>query len=161
MLGAGAEHWIKNFPSELRLRATKHAVQMKEGKSRAWYGMMHLVPENAIIQEYPHPATFADMRQFMVSRTLKRSYSDTNPQTIKYKDNENLSIGCGFTPSKNTIKELASPDILTGSRKQRRRLDMVPDATYCDNSTNFYCWMSCLDIPDSGDVATEKEGQSL
>jgi Ctr copper transporter family len=34
-------------------------------------------------------------------------------------------------------------------RYQRRRLQMVDDASVCDNSTNFYCWMSCLKIPDS------------
>lgn len=38
MLGAGAEHWLK-LPSLLPLRATKHAVKIKDGNIRAWYGM--------------------------------------------------------------------------------------------------------------------------
>jgi hypothetical protein len=38
MLGAGAEHWL-NTPDNLKLRATQHAVKMKGGDVRAWYGM--------------------------------------------------------------------------------------------------------------------------
>ena len=38
MLGAGAEHWL-NTPKSLELKATKHAVKMKVGDIRAWYGM--------------------------------------------------------------------------------------------------------------------------
>lgn len=38
MLGAGAEHWLQ-LPSLLPLRATKHAVKMRDGNVRAWYGM--------------------------------------------------------------------------------------------------------------------------
>jgi hypothetical protein len=36
MLGAGAEHWLH---SPVPLKATRHAVAMREGESRAWYGM--------------------------------------------------------------------------------------------------------------------------
>jgi hypothetical protein len=36
MLGAGAEHWLQ---TDLELKATRHAVQMRPGQSRAWYGM--------------------------------------------------------------------------------------------------------------------------
>lgn len=36
MLGSGAEHWLK---TPLGLRATHHAVDMKPGDSRTWYGM--------------------------------------------------------------------------------------------------------------------------
>ena len=36
MLGTGAEHWLDtNMP----LRATRHAIHMRPGQSRAWYGM--------------------------------------------------------------------------------------------------------------------------
>ena len=38
MMGAGAQHWLKTPPG-LKLRATKHAVRMKSGEERAWYGM--------------------------------------------------------------------------------------------------------------------------
>lgn len=37
MLGVGAEHWLRT--PTLVLRATRHAVQMEAGQSRAWYGM--------------------------------------------------------------------------------------------------------------------------
>lgn len=36
MLGAGSEHWLN---TSLKLRATQHAVKMKGGDTRAWYGM--------------------------------------------------------------------------------------------------------------------------
>ena len=36
MLGAGAEHWLL---TDLPLRATHHAVKMRPGDQRAWYGM--------------------------------------------------------------------------------------------------------------------------
>ena len=37
MMGVGAEHWM-DTPG-LALKATKHAVKMKHGITRAWYGM--------------------------------------------------------------------------------------------------------------------------
>ena len=43
MLGTGAENWLqmksKANGSLLKLRATKHAVKMKKGDKRVWYGM--------------------------------------------------------------------------------------------------------------------------
>ena len=36
MLGAGVEHWLQ---SPVPLRATRHAVTMRKGDERAWYGM--------------------------------------------------------------------------------------------------------------------------
>jgi hypothetical protein len=36
MLGAGAEHWLR---SPVPLKATRHAVAMRKGDERAWYGM--------------------------------------------------------------------------------------------------------------------------
>lgn len=37
MLGVGAENWLHSH--FLKLRATRHAVHMEAGQSRAWYGM--------------------------------------------------------------------------------------------------------------------------
>lgn len=37
MLGVGAEHWLNE--SSLKLRATRHAVQMDNDSARSWYGM--------------------------------------------------------------------------------------------------------------------------
>ena len=38
MLGAGAQSWLRSS-SDLRLKATRHAVRMTSGQVRAWYGM--------------------------------------------------------------------------------------------------------------------------
>jgi len=153
MVGAGAQNWIQNMPSELQLRATKHAVKMQEGTSRAWYGMMHLVPENAIIQEYPYQATFADMRDSMVSRSSKRSIHDSKH---KLNSNEDLSVGCGFG-AYDKVKGSVLIDSVSTSRQQRRQLQHVSGASDCDNSTSFYCWLSCLDIPASDSMGIDDE----
>jgi len=88
MLGSGAEYWLK---TNFAMKATRHAVRMQPGESRAWYGMskcfylkaplplpvfvlllanimnfclflpVHLVPQSSIVQEYPTRRTFADM----------------------------------------------------------------------------------------------------
>lgn len=161
MLGAGAEYWLQ-LPGLLPLRATRHAVRMREGSIRAWYGMMHLVPEDAIIQEFPRPSTFADMRQLMSARSSKRTYSETNPLA-----QVNAAIGCGISDQdkeKEANMLSTGDEVITKSAitRSRRRLDMVPDASYCNNSTNFYCWMSCLDIPEYKNAAKNvKSGESL
>jgi hypothetical protein len=49
-----------------------------------------LVPNDAIIQEYPKPSTIADMRRLMSVSSAKRRYSDTNPLA-----NDQVTIGCG------------------------------------------------------------------
>jgi len=36
MLGSGAEYWLK---TNFAMKATRHAVRMQPGESRAWYGM--------------------------------------------------------------------------------------------------------------------------
>lgn len=38
MLGAGAARWLHNVPSHVQLHATQHAVQLRSGQRRAWYG---------------------------------------------------------------------------------------------------------------------------
>jgi len=150
ILGSGAEHWLKNIPKEiLPLKATKHAVQMSPGNSRAWYGMMHLVPESAIIQENPYTITFGDLRHSMATsykQSIQRTYENSAPTKESL---EEISIGCGFA----LLEENSSPvSVSNAVSPRRRRLQMVPDASYCNNSTNFFCWMSCLDVPDSKDV---------
>jgi hypothetical protein len=68
MLGEGAEKWL-NTPDSLKLRATRHAVKMKSGERRAWYGMMHLVPPNAIIKK-SSGTTFSQMRKTSKAHVL-------------------------------------------------------------------------------------------
>jgi hypothetical protein len=158
MLGVGAQHWLRKGMGKEEWRATKHAVKMSSGAIRSWYGMMHLVPERAIIQEsQSQKFTFADMRQSMVLQNQHYTFSATtnNPS-------EDVAIGCGSislpASSNNTRNDISS--ILLPQR--RRRLQMVPDPSHCNNSTNFYCWMSCLDIPDASNAELHLEnGESL
>lgn len=97
---------------------------------------MHLVPETAIIQENP-TKTFGDMRANMVLSSSKpNTYGQAND------DDEIVSIGCGQAPVFAN-----NQDVTATSSRRRRRLQHVPDGTYCNNVTNFFCWMSCLDIP--------------
>jgi len=50
----------------------------------------------------------------------------------------------------------------TSTSTSRRRLQMVDDASVCNNNTNFYCWMSCLEIPHRKKAATFiNDGYSL
>lgn len=186
MLGVGAEHWLR---TSTPLRATRHAVRMPAGQSRAWYGMsksgwkmcialqsillnrsverqkhshcrplvpsfvtaVHTVPQDAIIQDFPK-RTFADMRQAMVlSGNRARTYGDDGADDVELR--AAVSIGCG-----------ASTDASSNgaTRIHRRRLQMVDDASACNNATNFFCWMSCLDIPDAKSaVGYLTEGYSL
>ena len=112
---------------------------------------MHLVPESAIIQEDPYNITFGDLRHSMATdykQSIQRTYENSAPTKESL---EEISIGCGFAlheehSSRESVTNVVSP--------RRRRLQMVPDASYCNNSTNFFCWMSCLDVPDSNDVTS-------
>jgi Ctr copper transporter family len=203
MLGAGAEHWLRRIqtgpleeshsPIVVNLRATRHAVTMPAGQSRAWYGMstlhnleyrvreylfsfvlysplsllvstivcaalatVHTVPADAIIQDFPK-RTFSEMRQAMVlagktPRTYGagQSHSGNDGQA-----GDVMAIGCGAAS--------ASELTLNGAtRINRRRIQMVSDASVCNNVTNFFCWMSCLEIPEANSAAGFlTEGYSL
>jgi len=171
MLGLGAEQWLKqqqeHVQQQQQLRATRHAVKMEPGTRRAWYGMMHLVPANAIVQEVPTRATFADMRQAMVL---------SSHQVPKFGDDaenspDHVSIGCGTSSAAERLNQsisltLSSPlttaQLSSSRRQQRRRLQMVADGSACNNVTNFFCWMSCLDIPDAANAKNHLDsGDSL
>ncbi|KAL7580495.1 hypothetical protein ACA910_003627 [Epithemia clementina (nom. ined.)] len=147
MLGAGAEHWLQT-PPHLKLKATRHAVHMQPGQVRAWYGMMTMVPDIAIVQQSPQQ-TFADMKQQM-SRRSSRHGDDGG-------DDDAISIGCGhyeplIAPSSlHDYQQNGGRNTMRYSHPQqeRRRLLQVQNANACDNVTSFFCWMSCLDIPDA------------
>lgn len=85
MLGAGAERWL-DTPESLRLRATRHSVKMRSGDERAWYGMMHLVASDAIVQTSPE-ITFSEFKKFS-SHSAGRRFGD------KAHPNE-IAVGCG------------------------------------------------------------------
>jgi hypothetical protein len=115
---------------------------------------VYLVPQDAIVQDFPK-RTFAEMRKAMVMGGAKhRSYSNTEGEDVYLDD---ISIGCGSSsPSSMWLANGGE------TRIYRRRLQMVDDASACNNATNFFCWMSCLSIPDY-EIAAEKinNGYSL
>jgi len=106
---------------------------------------VHLVPEAAIVEETPSRNwTFGEMRQSMIlkstTKTSREFQDDLHNARL-----EDVSIGCGFSES-HAAPALSSPQGSSASRR-RRRLQHVENAGACNNVTNFYCWMSCLDIP--------------
>ena len=97
---------------------------------------VHLVPEKAII-ERKSSTTFAEMRSSMIVRDPKDIINHNNDK------NEALAIGCGHSSRQNDM-QLATKQSSFG-----RRLQTHVDASVCNNETNFYCWMSCIDVPAS------------
>lgn len=117
---------------------------------------MHLVPESAIIQKVPQ-RTFADMRNAvggLMSHKNSRASSDESSEA-----DLDLTIGCGNSYAHNYNDE-HNQDLV--SMSQRRRLQHVDGPSACNNRTNFFCWMSCLDIPEANSAeAYINEGYSL
>jgi len=151
MLGAGAEHWL-HTPPGLKLRAARHAVRMKSGEERAWYGMMHLVPKAAIIEETPNVITFGEMQKSV-------------GQFGNMKNEKDIGVGCGNTITKkistsSTETEYSSNELQNSV--YRRRLATVGPAD-CNNSTNLFCWMNCRDIPDDESLVVDRleDGESV
>jgi len=70
-------------------------------------------------------------------------YGDINPL-----DAQGVAIGCGPVPDDHESAGIAPEVELFGSTPKRRRLQHVQDAFACNNATNFFCWMQCLDIPN-------------
>lgn len=148
MLGAGAEHWLH---SSLNLRATRHSVQMEDDDARTWYGMMHLVPEDAIIERSP-TRTFGDMKKNMkVAAKQGRDFSNGE-------EGGTVAIGCG--PASESSSESSGNDAFMAPI--RRRMQHVQDASACNNITNFFCWTQCLEIPNYEQAESYiAEGNSL
>mmetsp|Transcript_4660 Transcript_4660/g.6752 ORF Transcript_4660/g.6752 Transcript_4660/m.6752 type:complete len:641 (+) Transcript_4660:93-2015(+) len=123
MMGTGMQHWISTT-TETKIKATRHALRIPAGQNRVWYGMMHLVPEHAIVQrdfKTGQATTFQDLKHTLASQ-------DNNNDD----DDEIISIGCGHASTHN---------------RRSRRLGSATDSSECNNSTNFFCWMTCMDIP--------------
>jgi len=151
MMGVGAEHWLQTSTSSSStpnylFKATRHAVKMNQSTSRVWYGMMHLVPEDSIIQESPR-RTFGDMKENMKVSSGRGAAA---------MDDVRVAIGCGTGPLMvQESKGVTSP-------KRRRRLQHVQDASACNNVTNFFCWTQCLEIPNYKQAESYiEEGNSL
>ena len=117
---------------------------------------MHLVPQDAIVQDFPQ-RTFADMRKAMVFHGSKHpTYSSIEGEDVVIDDD--VSIGCGVSSAPTSLWSANGGE----TSINRRRLQMVDDASACNNITNFYCWMSCLAIPDASTASAKmKDGYSL
>ena len=112
-----------------------------------------MVPESAIVQKDP-PRTLAQMRASL-TLSFSSNLGDRNDEIADV-----VSIGCGAVPSSRDDSKLSRH--LLQKVISRRRLQHVGGPEDCNNSTNFFCWMSCLDIPDVDKAEDyEKSGYSL
>mmetsp|Transcript_3056 Transcript_3056/g.7205 ORF Transcript_3056/g.7205 Transcript_3056/m.7205 type:complete len:773 (+) Transcript_3056:153-2471(+) len=180
MLGQGAQDWLQlpeqamNQPLQnqksLALKATTHSVRWSSGERRvvgdnlpkqrrAWYGMMNLVPETALIYG---GKTLRDVKK---SLSLHHQHkTDFNIPEVP-SSGKSVALGCGSVlappheePSNGVVFELEEPQ--TTSR--RRRHLMMQDGSICNNITNFFCWMTCMDVPEVEEAALYLEaGYSL
>ncbi|KAG7338660.1 Ctr copper transporter family protein [Nitzschia inconspicua] len=174
MLGQGAEDWLNlaaapdyvGGDSKLRLKATVHSVRwdsptpFSQGRSpssslyqqqRSWYGMMYLVPETAMIHGI---RTLKDVRSSL-------SWSSMGNNEILL-EKDSIVLGCGVAEPTNYDdyqQQLLSEDGW-GNDKRRRMQHQDPSA--CNNVTNFFCWMQCLEIPNANQAqGYVNEGYSL
>jgi hypothetical protein len=123
---------------------------------------VHLVPERAIVDETNgHVRTFADMRQAMILQKHSLT-SRTFGDDLANAHSSDVSIGCGFAEERAGDDHTAISTPVATSSTRRRRLQHVENAGACNNVTNFYCWMSCLDIPNADQAEGYlNEGYSL
>jgi Ctr copper transporter family len=93
------------------------------------------------------------MRKAMVLSTASTRTFSASQDGESHSDS--MAIGCGVSSSIGSARHGIT-------RINRRRLEMVADASVCNNVTNFFCWMSCLDIPEASKaVGYITEGNSL
>lgn len=172
MLGQGAEDWLNmakrgqsNTQDPPRLKATVHSVRwddlnfMPQEQSssslyrhqRSWYGMMYLVPETAMIYG---TKTLKDFRT-----SLSWSSSIKGDVSI---DNDTMALGCGSSdPNFLLPSQFAIGDNGWDVAPSRRRMQHQ-DPSACNNVTNFFCWMQCLEIPSANQAqGYVNEGYSL
>ena len=112
---------------------------------------VNLVSSQAIVQRWPKPVSFSEMKSSVaVQHSRKRRYGD-NPSA-----NNDISIGCGAVPRNKQEKDLGFlqdglPTVVDRSQNisssiSRRRLQHGVDPSECSNSAkgiDFYCWMQC------------------
>eukprot|EP00977_Amphora_coffeiformis_P017380 scaffold5612_cov150-Amphora_coffeaeformis.AAC.6 len=168
MMGAGAEQWLMQQHQQQTvpppLRATTHAVQLQAGQTRAWYGKMHLVPDYAIVQTVPTTKTFRDLKESVMTTSIELATGRQDKRTLQRLSSP--SLGCGDVVHTNDDEKFPlSPhqhEASSTTTTHRRRLQHVGSPSDCNNSTNFFCWYQCLDIP-SADQAQGylNEGYSL
>ena len=192
MMGAAAEHWLpphhsnynndnedlifnnddENMDEKWRKKfvATSHALHLKSGTHRAWYGKMHLLPmslQKQKQQQQTHQSTSTGRteKEGMFPFQLKdyNAHVPNSPvdgcgtRVENALDNDTMNGGGGG----NTTLT-ANVQSSRKSRYRRRRLQHVNSPANCNNITDFFCWYQCLDIPKSSDAeANIKGGYSL
>jgi hypothetical protein len=129
--------------------------QLSQSQQRAWYGMMHLVPETAMIYG---AKTLREVKQTLsLSHQKKNDYQPSSSHSDIDIDT-GISLGCGnVLPSSSSLLSqqdeedyfAAGQHLLpsTNSHISRRRLSDHEDPSMCNNVTNFFCWMTCMDVP--------------
>lgn len=181
MLGQGAQDWLNlpkpfNPKNQSLLKATSHSVRWEESnpssslliqydnhaqpQRRAWYGMMHLVPETAMVYG---GKTLREVKESLsLSHQSKNNYQPPLSSLLSVasaSDSNGVSLGCGNAFPSLSQQQSRRNDGYFGDRQQqqipngnfpisRRRHLESKDPSMCNNVTNFFCWMTCMDIPD-------------
>jgi hypothetical protein len=179
MMGAAAEHWLHPHPLNdennvnmdekwrNKFLAMSHALHLKSGAHRAWYGKMHLLPMSLQQQQDQK------QKQSTMTRNKERVFPFQLKDYNAHVPNSPVD-GCGIRVENvlddNTVYEeggekntTLTTNVQSSQRnRQRRRLQHVNSPANCNNITDFFCWYQCLDIPNSSDAeANVKGGQSL
>jgi len=132
-----------------------------------WFMAVHLVPDHAIVQTIPTTKTFRDLKQSVMTTSIELATGRQDERTIQRLTSP--SVGCGDVVHENDVyDEDKSPlyshqhGVSPATITQRRRLQHVGSPSDCNNSTNFFCWYQCLDIPNADQVEGYlNEGYSL
>lgn len=105
---------------------------------------MYLVPSTAWIRK---DQTLADLRSAMNLSSRhnldQRAFDDDDSNTKA----DHVILGSGVWDDEEDSVEEKEPSLFDISRR-RRRLQHVTGPQDCNDETNFYCWMSCLSIPE-------------
>jgi hypothetical protein len=143
---------IDKLPSSYFMEQQQQQSQ-SQSQRRAWYGMMHLVPETAMIYG---AKTLREVKQTLsLSHQKKNDYQPSSSSSSSHSD---ISLGCGnvLPSSSSLLLQQDEEDFFvsgqhllpsTNSHISRRRLSDHQDPSMCNNVTNFFCWMTCMDVP--------------
>jgi len=109
--------------------------------------MMNLVPESALIYG---GKTLREVKQSL-SLSHQRKDDFEPPSHLPSGSGDTISLGCGGVPAvpqteEDDETELFELEGVATTARRNRRLQMQ-DAAMCNNVTNFFCWMTCMDIP--------------
>lgn len=161
MLGQGAQDWLDLTPQESastsasRLKPTTHSVRWSEEEflgenhphmqRRAWYGMMNLVPETALI--YGGKSLREVKKSLSLSHQHKEDYQLHASEESPFVGG--ASLGCGsLAAPPHGVEGIVYEELETPRTTSRRRRQLLmQDASMCNNVTNFFCWMTCMEIP--------------